>query len=137
MSLVLPGRYNFSKFAMSLQSGDGTEGYDEACHATVHTPGRQEDYLLIPQSILSRNAAYQPTYYCGTNDNLVVFGKSPVFSVAFFEPFSSYPFATSCTSSASLAPLHDALRQRRDDTRCHTGDWLQLDLSPAHNDSLS
>lgn len=60
---------------MALQTGDG-EGYDEACHPTVHTLGRQEDYLLIPQSILSRNTAYQPTYYCGSNDNLVVFGKS-------------------------------------------------------------
>ncbi|KAH8407629.1 hypothetical protein KR222_008258, partial [Zaprionus bogoriensis] len=68
--------YNFSKFAMSLQTGEG-EGYDAACHATVHTPGRQEDYLLIPQSILARNAAYQPTYYCGTNDNLVVYASPP------------------------------------------------------------
>jgi len=59
---------------MSVQTED-VEGYDEACHATVHTMGRQEDYLLIPQSILARNAAYQPTYYCGANDNLVVYGK--------------------------------------------------------------
>jgi len=59
---------------MSVQTED-VEGYDEACHATVHTTGRQEDYLLIPQSILARNAAYQPTHYCGANDNLVVYGK--------------------------------------------------------------
>lgn len=76
-------RYNFSKFALALQTGDG-EGYDEACHPTVHTLGRQEDYLLIPQSILSRNTAYQPTYYCGSNDNLVVFGKS--LSPFFYSP---------------------------------------------------
>lgn len=59
---------------MSLQTGEG-EGYDEACHATVHTPGRQEDYLLIPQSLLARNTAYQPTYYCGINENFIVYGK--------------------------------------------------------------
>lgn len=76
-------RYNFSKFALALQTGDG-EGYDEACHPTVHTLGRQEDYLLIPQSILSRNTAYQPTYYCGSNDNLVVFGKSLSLALFFF-----------------------------------------------------
>lgn len=84
---------------MSLQTGDGTEGYDEACHATVHTAGRQEDYLLIPQSILYRNAAYQPTYYCGTNDNLVVIGKSPVFLLLSLYPFPHIPFASSCTPS--------------------------------------
>lgn len=70
--------YNFNKFSMSVQTED-VEGYDEACHATVHTMGRQEDYLLIPQSILARNAAYQPTYYCGANDNLVVYASPPYF----------------------------------------------------------
>jgi len=59
---------------MSVQSDSG-EGYDEFCHATVHTTGRQEDYLMIPQSILAKNMAYQPTYYCGTNDNLLVYGE--------------------------------------------------------------
>ncbi|ALC41128.1 CG17047 [Drosophila busckii] len=68
--------YSFSKFAMSLQVGEG-EGYDAACHSTVHTPGRQEDYLLIPQSLLAKNTAYQPTYYCGSNDNLVVYASPP------------------------------------------------------------
>ncbi|KAH8371136.1 hypothetical protein KR093_006312, partial [Drosophila rubida] len=68
--------YNFSKFGLSVQT-DEVEGYDEACHATVHTLGRQEDYLLIPQSILARNTAYQPTYYCGTNDNLIVYAQPP------------------------------------------------------------
>lgn len=107
-------RYNFSKFALALQTGDG-EGYDEACHPTVHTLGRQEDYLLIPQSILSRNTAYQPTYYCGSNDNLVVFGKSLSLALFFFV---THPFphillsAILLLSPNSLAPLHDALRQR-------------------------
>ncbi|KAM8712924.1 hypothetical protein ACLKA7_013282 [Drosophila subpalustris] len=68
--------YNFSKFSMSVQT-DEAEGYDEACHATVHTAGRQEDYLMIPQSLLANNAAYQPTYYCGTNDNLLVYASPP------------------------------------------------------------
>ncbi|EDW01768.1 uncharacterized protein LOC6559151 [Drosophila grimshawi] len=68
--------YTFSKFSMAQQIGEG-EGYDEACHATVHTPGRQEDYLMIPQSLLARNTAYQPTYYCGTNDNLIVYASPP------------------------------------------------------------
>ncbi|KAH8391060.1 hypothetical protein KR215_005397 [Drosophila sulfurigaster] len=68
--------YSFSKFSMSVQTDD-VEGYDEACHATVHTQGRQEDYLLIPQSILAKNTAYQPTYYCGTNDNLIVYAQPP------------------------------------------------------------
>ncbi|XP_034478286.1 uncharacterized protein LOC117784605 [Drosophila innubila] len=68
--------YNFSKFSMSVQT-DEVEGYDEACHATVHTTGRQEDYLLIPQSMLTKNPAYQPTYYCGTNDNLIVIASPP------------------------------------------------------------
>lgn len=67
-------RYSFSKFALSLGTGEG-EGYDEACHTTVHTPGRQEDYLMIPLSLLAKNTAYQPTYYCGTNDNFIVYGK--------------------------------------------------------------
>ncbi|XP_033153875.1 uncharacterized protein LOC117136879 [Drosophila mauritiana] len=68
--------YSFSKFSMSVQS-DSSEGYDEFCHATVHTTGRQEDYLMIPQSILAKNMAYQPTYYCGTNDNLLVYASPP------------------------------------------------------------
>ncbi|XP_017077046.2 uncharacterized protein LOC108111916 [Drosophila eugracilis] len=68
--------YSFSKFSMSVQS-DTTEGYDEFCHATVHTAGRQEDYLMIPQGILAKNMAYQPTYYCGTNDNLLVYASPP------------------------------------------------------------
>jgi len=59
---------------MSVQT-DTSEGYDEFCHATVHTAGRQEDYLMIPQGILAKNMAYQPTYYCGTNDNLLVYGE--------------------------------------------------------------
>lgn len=59
---------------MSIQDGT-TEGYDEFCHPTVHTAGRQEDYLMIPQGILAKNMAYQPTYYCGANDNLVVYGE--------------------------------------------------------------
>ncbi|EDW08662.1 uncharacterized protein LOC6578824 [Drosophila mojavensis] len=68
--------YSFNRLAMSLQTGEG-EGYDEACHATVHTPGRQEDYLLIPQSLLARNTAYQPTYYCGINENFIVYASPP------------------------------------------------------------
>ncbi|XP_017000993.2 uncharacterized protein [Drosophila takahashii] len=68
--------YSFSKFSMSVQADTG-EGYDEFCHATVHTAGRQEDYLMIPQGILAKNMAYQPTYYCGTNDNLLVYASPP------------------------------------------------------------
>ncbi|XP_022228595.2 uncharacterized protein LOC111078297 [Drosophila obscura] len=68
--------YAFSKFSMAMQIGDA-EGYDEFCHATVHTTGRQEDYLMIPQGILAKNTAYQPTYYCGTNDNLLVYASPP------------------------------------------------------------
>ncbi|KAH8402460.1 hypothetical protein KR009_012045 [Drosophila setifemur] len=68
--------YTFSKFSMSVQDGTA-EGYDEFCHATVHTAGRQEDYLMIPQGILAKNMAYQPTYYCGSNDNLLVYAYPP------------------------------------------------------------
>ncbi|KAH8284872.1 hypothetical protein KR054_002087 [Drosophila jambulina] len=68
--------YSFSKFSMSVQDG-AAEGYDEFCHATVHTAGRQEDYLMIPQGILAKNMAYQPTYYCGSNDNLLVYASPP------------------------------------------------------------
>ncbi|XP_033251855.1 uncharacterized protein LOC117190984 [Drosophila miranda] len=68
--------YAFSKFSTAMQIGD-TEGYDEFCRATVHTTGRQEDYLMIPQGILAKNTAYQPTYYCGTNDNLLVYASPP------------------------------------------------------------
>ncbi|EDV37891.1 uncharacterized protein Dana_GF13688 [Drosophila ananassae] len=68
--------YSFSQFSMSIQDGTA-EGYDEFCHPTVHTAGRQEDYLMIPQGILAKNMAYQPTYYCGTNENLVVYASPP------------------------------------------------------------
>ncbi|XP_030368866.1 uncharacterized protein LOC115619970 [Scaptodrosophila lebanonensis] len=73
--------YTFSKFSMSqtMDVGGTPEGYDEACHSTIHTTGRAEDYLLIPQSILARHIEYQPTYYCGVNDNLIVYASPPYF----------------------------------------------------------
>ncbi|EDW79805.2 uncharacterized protein Dwil_GK17983 [Drosophila willistoni] len=68
--------YTFKKFSMSVQTGDA-EGYDESCHATVLTTGRQEDYLLIPQGLLAKDTSYQPTYYCGLNNDLVVYARPP------------------------------------------------------------
>ena len=47
------------------QQDDNVVGMDDNCHSTVLTPPRSEDYLMIPQSILSNSVEVQPTYYCG------------------------------------------------------------------------
>lgn len=39
--------------------------YDEGCHPTIQTDGRQNDYLMIWNAIFKDNAVMQPTYFCG------------------------------------------------------------------------
>lgn len=45
----------------------GSMGFDGDCRSTIQTPGRREDYLMIPQSYAATGLNIMPTYYCGTS----------------------------------------------------------------------
>ncbi|XP_036347599.1 uncharacterized protein LOC118756976 [Rhagoletis pomonella] len=63
----LPGttmiEYTVNRFSLSAEQ-DGLY-YDESCHPTIYTEGRQNDYLMIPNAMFRDNMDFQPTYYCG------------------------------------------------------------------------
>ncbi|XP_054741241.1 uncharacterized protein LOC129246433 [Anastrepha obliqua] len=63
----LPGttmiEYTVNKFSLSAEQTNSF--YDEACHPTIYTEGRQNDYLMIPDAMFKDNTYYQPTYFCG------------------------------------------------------------------------
>ncbi|XP_067633958.1 uncharacterized protein [Eurosta solidaginis] len=63
----LPGttmvEYTLNKFSLSSEQANAF--YDEDCHPTIYTEGRQYDYLMIPNAMFLDNTAFQPTYYCG------------------------------------------------------------------------
>ncbi|XP_073847521.1 uncharacterized protein [Musca autumnalis] len=58
--------YKATKFSMSNEI-ENSPGYDGDCHSTIQTPGRREDYLMIPQSYVANSGTIMPTYYCGTS----------------------------------------------------------------------
>ncbi|XP_004535998.1 uncharacterized protein LOC101454711 [Ceratitis capitata] len=55
--------YTVNSFSLSAERTDLF--YDEGCHPTIQTDGRQNDYLMIWNAIFKDNAVMQPTYFCG------------------------------------------------------------------------
>lgn len=49
----------------SLSSEQTGNFYDENCHPTILTEGRQNDYLMIWNAIFKDDENMQPTYFCG------------------------------------------------------------------------
>ncbi|XP_067633959.1 uncharacterized protein [Eurosta solidaginis] len=55
--------YTVNKFSLSSELPE--EFYNDACHPLISTEGRQNDYLMIPNTYFADNHAFQPTYICG------------------------------------------------------------------------
>ncbi|KAM7343770.1 uncharacterized protein ACRADG_010701 [Cochliomyia hominivorax] len=58
--------YQAQRFSMS-NAIPGSIGFDGDCRYNINTPGRREDYLMIPQSYVANSLSILPTYYCGTS----------------------------------------------------------------------